>query len=146
MLEINGEALNLTIYDYDHLKSVPIEKKLSYRISAGGGTELVIDLNVDERKIKIEYFEKFYIKETKFVSFKEFIKLLLKETNEKKSDDVGRTKSSGTVDKQPEQPDNAAKIANIRVKEERAKISRKQTENSPTKKQSRGRSSKKDSK
>ena len=146
MLEINGEALNLTIYDYDHLKSVPIDKKLSYRISAGGGTELVIDLDVDERKIKIEYFEKFYIKETKFVSFKEFIKLLLRETNEKQQDDTGRTKYSKTVDRQPEQVDNSIKVADIRVKEERPKISRKQTENSPTKKQSRGRSSKKDNK
>jgi len=145
MLEINGEALNLTIYDYDHLKSVPIEKKLSYRISAGNGTELIIDLNVDDRKIKIEYFEKFHIKETKLVSFKEFIKLLLKENNEKQPDNTGRAKSSKAVNRQPEQIDNPVKVTDIRVKEERAKVSRKQTDSGAAKKQSRGRPRKKNS-
>lgn len=78
MVELKGEALNLFIYDFDKLSSLNIEDRLMYKITTEKGTELTIELNINEKKIQIEYYEKFQLKEKRLLSFKDFVKSLLK--------------------------------------------------------------------
>lgn len=77
MVELKGEAFTLLLYDFEKLGSIKIEDKLLFQIRADKGTEFLVGLNINEKKIEIEYYEKFHLKEKKFISIKDFIKSLL---------------------------------------------------------------------
>ncbi len=77
MVELKGEAFTLLLYDFEKLGSIKIEDKLLFQIRAEKGTEFLVGLNINEKKIEIEYYEKFHLKEKKFISIKGFINSLL---------------------------------------------------------------------